>query len=68
MQLGLATSQLEESSHFQMACVAFAVFCILLPVLVLAIVLALGIMLFVFNWGMTKRHFKGVARRGGEGG
>ncbi|CAG8980792.1 hypothetical protein HYALB_00003717 [Hymenoscyphus albidus] len=66
MQLGLATSQLEGSPHFQTACVVFAVFCILIPVLVLALVIVLLGLLFAFNWAMTKRHLKGVARRGGE--
>jgi hypothetical protein len=60
MQLGLATDQLTLNHKFQRACVGFAVFCILLPVVVLGFVLMLVVFLFFWNWWVTVRHFKSV--------
>jgi hypothetical protein len=60
MQLGLATEQLPSSHKFQRACVGFAVFCILLPVVVLGFVLILVVFLFFWNWWVTVRHLKSV--------
>ncbi|KAH8650907.1 hypothetical protein BGZ60DRAFT_436775 [Tricladium varicosporioides] len=60
MQLGLATTQLNESPTFQRATVGFAVFSILLPVVILGLAIALFIILFFFNWWETKRHLRAV--------
>jgi hypothetical protein len=63
MQLGLATEDLHLSNKFQQACVGFAIFCILLPLVILGIVLVLFVVLFFFNWWVTRRHLQSVIQR-----
>ncbi|KAG9235916.1 hypothetical protein BJ875DRAFT_503705 [Amylocarpus encephaloides] len=63
MQLGLTTTKLEGSEMFQNASVGFAVFCCILPVVVLGVAFILLVILILFNWFTTKRHLRSVRKQ-----
>lgn len=63
MQVGLATSQLEQNEMFQRASYGFSVFSIVLPIFIVGIALSLFLWLFIFNFTATLVFLKQERQR-----